>query len=217
MRGAVVPIPICPLFAGARRFPIPDERSDLLTGSESRKQAYLQGVATVAYRNASFSVLVRSPGSVALGLSSVLQYKGRILDEMSGSVARLRQSVKPADRELFEQLADRLKDNEAETERAATSIIESAPNESENHTAFADLRQKQNRWGEAIPHWEQVAKLRRLERTGLLKLAAAQIHEQRWDDARKSIDELGKTQWPGRFGNVQNETDQLRRQLPKSK
>ncbi len=58
---------------------------------------------------------------------------------------------------LYQQLADRMKDNEAEAERAATSIIESSPNEAENHAAMAELRQKQNRWDEAISHWEQVA------------------------------------------------------------
>src|SRR4029077_2887780 len=36
---------------------------------------------------------------------------------------------------LFTQLAERLKGNEAEAERAATSIIEAAPNEAENHAA----------------------------------------------------------------------------------
>ena len=76
---------------------------------------------------------------------------------------------------LYEQLVERLKDNEAESERAATSLIEAAPKETENQTAFAELRQKQNRWDEAIPHWEEVAKLRRLEPTGLLKLAEARF------------------------------------------
>lgn len=116
---------------------------------------------------------------------------------------------------LYVQLADRLKDNEAEAERAATSLIESAPNESENHTAFAELRQKQNRWGEAIPHWERVAELRRLEPTGLLKLAEAQVHEKRWDDARKSLDTLSKTGWPSRFSDVTSQVQRLQQQLPK--
>jgi hypothetical protein len=116
---------------------------------------------------------------------------------------------------LYQQLAERLKDNEAEAERAATSIIESSPNESESHTAMAELRQKQNRWPEAIPHWERVAELRRLEPTGLLKLTEAQLHEQQWDAARKSIEKLQKTDWPSRFSDVTNQTRQLQEQLPK--
>ena len=116
---------------------------------------------------------------------------------------------------LYQQLASRLKDNEAEAERAATSIIESAPNESESHAAMAELRQNQNRWSEAIPHWEQVAKLRKLEPTGLLKLAAAHVHEQKWEAAKESIRKLNKTEWPSRFNNVTNEVRQLEQRLPK--
>ena len=116
---------------------------------------------------------------------------------------------------LFTQLAERLKGNEAEAERAATSIIEAAPNEAENHAAMAELRQQQNRWDEAIPHWEQVAELRRLEPTGLLKLATAQVHQKQWEAARATINKLNKTEWPSRFNNVQNETRQLQERLPK--
>jgi CHAT domain-containing protein len=43
--------------------------------------------------------------AVELGLYGVLQAKGRVLDAMSDSAARLRQSVKLDDRELFEKLA----------------------------------------------------------------------------------------------------------------
>ena len=116
---------------------------------------------------------------------------------------------------LYQQLAERLKDNEAEAERAATSIIEAAPNEAENHAALADLRQRQNRWDEAIPHWEQVAEQRRLEPTGLLKLAEAQLHQKQWEPARRSIEKLQKTEWPARFNDVSNQTRRLQEQLPK--
>ena len=116
---------------------------------------------------------------------------------------------------LYQQLAERLKDNEAEAERAATSIIESSPNEAESQTAMAELRQKQNRWAEAIPHWERVAELRRLEPTGLLKLTEAQLHEKLLNDARKSIEKLQKTEWPSRFNDVADQTRRLQEQLPK--
>lgn len=119
------------------------------------------------------------------------------------------------DLKLFTQLADRLKANEAEAERAATSIIEAAPNEAENHAAMAELRQRQNRWDEAIPHWQQVAELRRLEPDGLLKLATAQIHLKQWDPARVTLNKLNKTEWPARFNNIQNEARQLQEKLPK--
>ena len=119
------------------------------------------------------------------------------------------------DLELFKQLAARMKDNEQDAERAVTSIIESAPNEAESHAALGELRQQQNRWDEAIPHWEQVAELRRLEPTGLLKLAAAQIQLQQWEPARATINRLRKTEWPARFNNVTQDATQLEARLPK--
>jgi len=116
---------------------------------------------------------------------------------------------------LYQQLAERLKDNEAEAERAATSIIEAAPHEAENHAALAELRQKQDRWDEAASQWEEVAQLRRLEPTGLTRLAEAQLHLKRWDAARQSIDKLQRTEWPARFGDTNERIQRLREKLPK--
>jgi tetratricopeptide (TPR) repeat protein len=115
---------------------------------------------------------------------------------------------------LYQQLALRLKNNEVEAERAATSIIEASPNEAENHAAMAELRQTQNRWAEAIPHWEQVAELRKLEPNGLLKLAEAQLHEKQWDSAKATIKKLRKTEWPPRFNTVENQLKHLETQIP---
>lgn len=119
------------------------------------------------------------------------------------------------DLSLYTTLAQRLAGNEAQAERAATSIIEAAPSESENHAAYAELMQARNRWDEAIPHWRQVAELRRLEPTGLLKLAEAQIHEKQWNEARQTVKKLQQTSWPARFSNVEHETRILQEKLPK--
>ena len=78
--------------------------------------------------------------------------------------------------EHYKKLAERLKEDDAMSERAITTIVEAAPNEAEHHQAIAEIRQTQDRWKDAIMHWEQVAELRRLEPTGLMKLAEAQIH-----------------------------------------
>jgi len=120
-----------------------------------------------------------------------------------------------SDLALYQMLADRLKDNEAESERAATSIIEASPNEAENHAAMAELRQRQDRWGEAILEWQLVAELRKLEPNGLLKLAAAQLHEKKWLDARTTINRLRKTDWPARFTDIPQQASQLESQIPK--
>src|SRR5262249_21409741 len=78
----------------------------LLFGSEARKQAYLQKLGGNTFMNVSFSLTVTGHQAGALGLTNILQYKGRVLDAMSDSVARLRQSVKPEDNKLFEQFAE---------------------------------------------------------------------------------------------------------------
>jgi tetratricopeptide (TPR) repeat protein len=119
------------------------------------------------------------------------------------------------DLKLYTMLAARFAGNEAQAERAATSIIEAAPTESENHTAYAELMQSRNRWDEAIPHWQQVAELRRLEPTGLLKLAEAQVHEKQWNGARATIKKLQQTSWPARFNDVEQQTRQLQEKLPR--
>jgi len=119
------------------------------------------------------------------------------------------------DLKLYQQLADRLKDSPLEAERAITSIIEVGSQEAENHTAVAEIRERQDRWDEAIHQWEKVAKLRSLEPTGLLKLAEAQIHQKKWDDARQSIQKLQRAEWPTRFGDMSSQARQLEQRLPK--
>ena len=80
---------------------------------------------------------------------------------------------------------------------------------------MAELRQTQERWAEAIPHWEQIARYRKLEPTGLLKLAEAQIHEKRLAEATQSLQTLKHTAWPSRFGDVESQIRQLEEKLPK--
>jgi CHAT domain-containing protein/Tfp pilus assembly protein PilF len=86
-----------------------DERNAarvLLTGSEARKRAYLQQGRGHIDAAVSFSLSHPTARSRASGLTAVLQYKGRVLDAMSDSVARLRRSVEPRDQSLFDQLSD---------------------------------------------------------------------------------------------------------------
>jgi hypothetical protein len=74
---------------------------------------------------------------------------------------------------------------------------------------LAEIRQSQNRWAEAIVQWEHVARLRALEPTGLVKLAEAQIHERRWADAQETVRKLASRPWPPRFGDVENQIQEL--------
>jgi hypothetical protein len=113
----------------------------------------------------------------------------------------------------FVKLAQRLKADEELSERAATTLIESAPNEAENHEALAMFRQGQNRWEDAVIHWKQVAELRALEPNGLLRLAGAQIHLKDFGSAQQTINKLNRKEWPSRFSNVANEIRQLQARI----
>ncbi|MDR4469258.1 MAG: tetratricopeptide repeat protein [Nitrospira sp.] len=75
-----------------------------LGGSESRKQAYLAQRIGTSFQNVSFSLLMPDRQARELGLQSVLMTKGRVLDAMSESIARLRASVTPEDRAIVEEL-----------------------------------------------------------------------------------------------------------------
>jgi predicted Zn-dependent protease len=116
--------------------------------------------------------------------------------------------------DLSRQLVQRTKDDPTLAERAATSLIEAAPNEAENHQALAEVRESQNRWPDAVAHWERVAELRSLEPTGLLKLSAALIHEQQFDRAKATLNRVLGTEWPERFSNAHNEARELLRRIP---
>ncbi len=122
-------------------------------------------------------------------------------------------NLMPHELPLYVQLADRLKENPVEAERAATSIVESSPMEAEPHQLYAERLQSQNRWAEAIPQWQHVARYRRLEPTGLLKLAEAQLHEKQFDNARATIRTLRSTTWPARFTDLETQLRNLESQL----
>ena len=143
-----------------------------------------------------------------------------ILDKQQDTSAAIRQTMALLDidrhnLEHYKKLAARLKDDRAMSERAITTIIEAAPLEAEHHQAVAEIRQQQDRWSDAIDQWRQVAKLRRLEPNGLIKLAEAQIHEQQTDQARETIEQLSSTTWPARFSDVQSQIERLTRSLSK--
>lgn len=121
--------------------------------------------------------------------------------------------LQPRNIDLYRQLGDRLRDRPAQQERALTSIVEALPTESESHAMLAEVRQQQGRWEDAVVHWQEVARIRALEPTGLLKLAEAQIHLGRWDAATETVEQLEGETWPSRFGDVDQQTRDLRRRI----
>jgi tetratricopeptide (TPR) repeat protein len=127
------------------------------------------------------------------------------------------------DIKLYENLGNRLTKlgQATEAERAFTSIVDVLPAESESHQALAAIRQGENRWAEAIVQWEQVARIRSLEPTGLLGLCSALVHEHRWAEARDVLGQLKEKTWPARFENppenLRERIRVLQQQLDQSK
>jgi Flp pilus assembly protein TadD len=141
------------------------------------------------------------------------------IGEKEGAVQQLLQAALQSRRDLklYQDLGNRYAaaGRGLEAERAYTSIVEVLPGEAESHALLAEVREKQNRWPEAIHHWEQAARLRALEPTGLLKLAATQILEKQWDQARATLRKLDARTWPARFGDVSSQVRTLTEALAK--
>src|SRR6185312_2738935 len=106
------------------------------------------------------------------------------------------------DLKLYQDLGRRLADQPKEAERAFTSMVEVMPHESEGHALLAEVRSQQNRWSEAATQWQQVARIRALEPTGLLKLAQAQVHLHQWEQAEQTMRKVRTRKWPPRFNDV---------------
>jgi len=135
------------------------------------------------------------------------------LKDESGAIEQLLATIdyRRRDIALFEDLGRRLGElkDPAEAERAYTSIVEVLPTESESHTLLAEIRQRQNRWAEAAHEWEQVARIRSLEPTGLLGLAAAQVKLRKFDAAEVTLKKLQGKAWPARFENMDQKIREL--------
>jgi len=118
---------------------------------------------------------------------------------------------------LYTDLANRMSSDMQLAERAATTIVESAPSESEHHAALAVHRESQQRWSAAIEHWKHAARLRALEPTNLLKLAEAQIKGKQPAAARKTLDNVTDRPWPSRFDNdIRRGVERLQKLLQQS-
>ena len=115
--------------------------------------------------------------------------------------------------ELYKQLALRLKDDEVQAERAATSMVEAAPNDANHHAALAEWREQQNRWDEALQHWQQFIKQRRLDPTGLVRLAKVQLKLNQTPAARETLKQLESTTWPPRYNTIPEDIRQLKEKL----
>ncbi len=137
--------------------------------------------------------------------------------EAQDAVEQLLESLKLNRREIarFKAAGERFAQLEqaAEAERAFTSIVEALPLEAESHSLLAEVRESQNRWLDAIAHWQRAAEYRSLEPEPLLRLAAAQIHERQNRDADITLHKLEAKAWEPRFGDISGRTHELRKRL----
>ncbi len=138
--------------------------------------------------------------------------------DRQGAIDQLFASLQLSRRDLalYQDLGQRLQaaGRLDEAERAFVSMVEMQPHESESHASLAALRETQDRWNDAIFHWQRVADLRALEPTGLVALAKAQLHEKQWTAARGTIQRLKSRPWPRRFQDIQAEINSLEAHLP---
>ena len=100
------PASALPIMLRAQRVGATNTERFILSGSESRNAAYLSLLTNSVYADVSFSAAKTGPAGAALGLTSVLQYKGRVVDAAADAVGRLRSKLRPKDQALLEELAD---------------------------------------------------------------------------------------------------------------
>lgn len=136
------------------------------------------------------------------------------IDDKTGAVRQLL-SLIDIDRHTlshYEDLEKRLRDDKEQAERAATSVVEAAPNEAEHHEALARIRGSQKQYAAATLHWRRVSELRSLEPNGLINLAKSQLLGNDAAAAQTTMARLQKTEWPSRFENdIRNAVNEFNR------
>lgn len=141
--------------------------------------------------------------------------------DKQGAIRQLIASVQFSRRDinLYKELGRRLADlhEEREAERAYASIVEMLAAEAESHAMLAEIRESQNRWSDAISQWRQVVRLQALEPTGLLRLAAAQVHDKQWAAAMETVRQLRAKSWPPRFDKTESQIQELEKQIMQRK
>ena len=142
------------------------------------------------------------------------------IGDKPAAVEQLLESLKLNRREIarFKAAGERFTqlENPLDAERAFTSIVESLPLEADSHSLLAEVRESQNRWPDAIAHWQRAAEFRALEPEPLLRLAAAQVHEKQQAEADVTLRKLEAKTWDSRFGDVAGRTRELRQRADAS-
>jgi tetratricopeptide (TPR) repeat protein len=161
------------------------------------------------------TALELSPANRAAAVALVESLDGQNRPEDAiDAVLNLCRLSEPAT-DCFVDLHDRyLQINDAaHAERAATSIVEVAVEESSNHAALAELREGQEDWSAAIQHWRRAASLKAEEPHALVRLTQAQLQAGRKQDAVATFRKLRTTKWDDRFEELPEQIRKLRRRI----
>lgn len=137
--------------------------------------------------------------------------------DQAGAVAQILASVQLSRRDLalYEDLGNRYTalNRGDEAERAFTSIVEMMPTDASSHMRLAGVREKQDRWDEALRHWEEAVRLRVLEPDPLIGLARAQIHLAQWQKASDTLAKLKAKEWPPRFTEAHKQIKEIEKRI----
>ena len=132
------------------------------------------------------------------------------IEALFGSICLAPQAV-----DAYPDLADRYHQagDDVAAERALTTLAEMSPNQAAGHLKLAAVRGQQGRHAEALVQWQQVVRTERLDPTGWLALARAQIQVADAAGARKTLEHVLAGSWEPRFGDVKKTAGTLLQQL----
>lgn len=116
---------------------------------------------------------------------------------------------------LYQDLGQRFEDlkQPQEAERAYTTMVEALPQESESHQNLAAVRKRQGRLQEAADQWREVIRIRTQEPIGYLGLAETLMEIGDREEAEEILQHLIQQAWPEHFGNVNERSRELLRNL----
>ena len=87
------------------------------------------------------------------------------------------------------------------------------PTDASSHMMLAGVREGQNRWDDALRHWDEAVRLRTMEPNPLIGLAKAQIHQGQLEKASQTLAKLKAKQWPVRFNEANKQIGEVEKLL----
>jgi predicted Zn-dependent protease len=97
----------------------------------------------------------------------------------------------------YADLADRYEkqSDDLNAERARTTTVELRPNEPNPHVQLAEIREKQERWTEAIIHWERAAAMGTEDPHPILRIGRIYVETEQWDEFIETMERIRVGDW----------------------